>query len=758
MKIAYSYAFIITLFGLFYGILKAKKSERKISEVMFKMLLVAFLATVFNFISVISESEQVCIWAFALFFICIAWLVYYVLVFSIEYTGFSVKRNRIFRVLQALLFADSVSLLVNPFFLHAYECEKVTSHSGEVFYHILQHPPYQWHLILTYIMIAWSFYFLIRKMIKSPSVYRAKYSIVTAVLALLVIADATYVFMGMVVDASVLIFAVGGMALYYFAVVYTPRDLLNRTISSVVEEMNEGVLLFDYDGHCIEVNECAKEMLGITKEAIEDQGNIFTDMFKEKNLRAFPYYKTNHTMQKDGKDLHLKMEYHRIDDKKEQYIGSFFIITDLTEEISQKRRAEYLATHDCLTDVYTKEYFYEKVAECLKNNPNETYLMVCSNVKNFKFVNDVYGTEKGDRLLKNIGKIFKKNAVEDDIYGRLESDKFAVLMKKRLYNEKAFINGYESLLKMETDNIYPLHIYFGVYEITDIHIPVSVMCDRALMAINSVKENIQKKIAYYDESLRDTILKEQKLTKDLSDALIDEQIEIFLQPQMTVGKEVLGGEALVRWKHPTDGMLSPGEFISIFEKNGSIVKLDQYVWEKACRQLKKWKEMGREDMYISVNISPKDFFFIDVYKYFKELVEKYDIRPSNLKLEITENAIMQSMDTVVTTIQRLRTYGFILEMDDFGSGYSSLNMLKNMKVDILKVDMLFLEKTEDEGRGREILKMIVELAKKLDMPVIIEGVETEEQVRFLKEIGCDLFQGYYFARPMEVEQFEKLYM
>ena len=194
------------------------------------------------------------------------------------------------------------------------------------------------------------------------------------------------------------------------------------------------------------------------------------------------------------------------------------------------------------------------------------------------------------------------------------------------------------------------------------------------------------------------------------------------------------------------------------KKNGMIVKLDQYMWEAACKQLRKWKDEGKKDMYISVNISPKDFYFMDVKQVLTDLVKKYNIEPQKLKLEITETAIMTNIDNPVEILDGLRKEGFIIEMDDFGSGYSSLNMLKDIYVDILKIDMAFLRKSSDEERGRKILKTMIQLAKDLEMPTITEGVETLEQVEFLKAMGCKMFQGYYFAKPMDVATFEEKYM
>lgn len=233
---------------------------------------------------------------------------------------------------------------------------------------------------------------------------------------------------------------------------------------------------------------------------------------------------------------------------------------------------------------------------------------------------------------------------------------------------------------------------------------------------------------------------------------------MFLQPQVATDGTVLGAEALVRWIHPERGMVPPGEFIEVFENAGLIHHLDQYIWELAAQKLQKWKRNGYDNLHISVNISTKDFYYLDIYKVFTDLVEKYDISPEKLKLEITETALMMELDKQLELIGKLQNYGFHVEIDDFGSGYSSLNMLKDIQADVLKIDMGFLRETENHERTRIILGMVVDLAKKLKMTVITEGVESKEQVDYLTEVGCDMFQGYYFDRPIAVSDFEARYV
>lgn len=412
---------------------------------------------------------------------------------------------------------------------------------------------------------------------------------------------------------------------------------------------------------------------------------------------------------------------------------------------------------DKLTGLYNRNGFFLKVEEQLKESTEEDFLIICSDVKNFKLVNDIFGMAAGDELLLKITEAIQKNNIPSSVYGRLENDRFALFLPVK-YKQLIIDSVVEKAFRIERAVDYLIHIDIGIYEITDREIPVSIMCDRAIMALNTIKENLQEVVAYYDDAMRAEALKEQELVGRLQRAIEEEELQIHLQPQVDCNGKGIGAEALIRWQHPEKGLLMPGAFIELFENNGMIAKVDRYIWETVCRQLKKWKEEGRKYVYLSVNISPKDFYYMDICQVFTDLVKKYDIAPENLRLEITETAFMKNSEQQLKLIDKLRENGFIVEMDDFGSGYSSLNMLKDIEVDIMKLDMKFFSKTKNEDRAKKILKMVVGLSKELNMPVIAEGVETEEQVKFLTKIGCNMFQGYFFAKPMPVSQFEERYL
>lgn len=538
-----------------------------------------------------------------------------------------------------------------------------------------------------------------------------------------------------------------------------PRTLVNKTLGMTVDEMMDGVVIMDADRNVIYANDCMKRTLCRDIKADGQFYEWFAKWCREHYQSPEENFTYDWTTEEEaGEKRYLRVQYRLLTGEKGRQVGYCVNMQERTEEVQTLLKERFAANHDYLTGLYNREYFYKQVERCLRLHPDEKYLMICSDVRNFKMVNDVFGVEAADQVLFDIAATLRSQTISGEIYGRLVNDRFALLMRKRDYREVKFVNTSAEIMKITNDVSYPLKVYIGVYEIDDPTIPVSVMCDRALMAIAAIKDDYQKQVAYYDEKLRSNVLQEQELAAGLERAIAQGEIEMYIQPQITADGRCMGGEGLVRWNHPTKGMLMPGEFIESFERNGMIVKLDRHIWELACMQLKNWKERGFLDRYISVNISPKDFFFVDVFKEFTTLIKRYGVNPGNLKLEITESAMMTDLPKQLALIKKLREVGFLVEMDDFGSGYSSLNMLKDIQVDVLKIDMAFLRKSESEERSRTILRMIVALSKELGMPVITEGVETRDHVEFLKEIGCDMFQGYFFAKPMTVADYEKRYM
>lgn len=297
----------------------------------------------------------------------------------------------------------------------------------------------------------------------------------------------------------------------------------------------------------------------------------------------------------------------------------------------------------------------------------------------------------------------------------------------------------------------------GIYVIRERDLSVDAMYDRANLAAKQCKGNYIENYAFYVDEMREDIVREQQIVNHMRHALDEEEFVLYLQPKYSLqDNRICGAEVLVRWAKPEGGMISPGEFIPIFERNGFITKLDYYVWEKTCKLLAGWIAEGKKPSPVSVNISRVSLYNPRLVEAICGLTDRYHIPRELLELELTESAYTTNPKAIKETMERLQKEGFSILMDDFGSGYSSLNVLKDIAVDVLKIDMKFLSDTDQEGRSQNILASVVRMAKWLNLPVIAEGVERREQVDFLHSVGCEYVQGFYFARPMPVSDYEKL--
>ncbi len=416
-----------------------------------------------------------------------------------------------------------------------------------------------------------------------------------------------------------------------------------------------------------------------------------------------------------------------------------------------------MAEMDAVTGLYTKFKFYRTVRSLLSERTEELFALVRFDIDRFKMINNFYGVKEGDRVLQSIASELRKVSTVFDqfVYGRFENDIFAVYMPYKEENIDLLVNALQINLK-RVNKDYNIKISCGVYIIKDDSLDVPEMYDRALLAANSCKGKFTQSVAYYDNSMIESMRQEQFIISEVNRAINEEQFEVYLQPKINLATDrSYGAEALVRWNHPDRGMISPGEFIPVYERNGIIGRLDQYMWRHVCKLLRRWIDEGKNPNPISVNVSRVNIYNPQLVKIFKKLITEYQIPAELLNLELTESAFMEDQDLIMETMSNLHKLGFKIMMDDFGSGYSSLNVLKDMEVDYLKVDMKFLQNKEFNGKGEKVLTSIIRMAKWLHLPSIVEGVETVEQVDFLKCIGCEYAQGYYYAKPLRIEEYEE---
>ena len=414
---------------------------------------------------------------------------------------------------------------------------------------------------------------------------------------------------------------------------------------------------------------------------------------------------------------------------------------------------------DVVTGLFYKRAFFEAAQDFLQNNNDEKeFCLVALDIEHFKLFNEWYGREAGDKFLSDLALRLKEAAVARcGIAGYLGDDDFAIVVPNRR----------DVLELLEADIIGRVREYedsagfmpaFGVFFINDNRMDVSAMYDRAKIALSKIKGNYGSRMNFYEPGMMLKIEEEHLLLKEVPRALFGHEFVFYLQPKcnMSTGK-IIGAEALVRWKKPDGTLVPPADFIPVLEKNGFITNLDKYIWEEVCHFLRSLLDRGVRPVPISINVSRIDIYSMNVPTFIGNLLRSYRLDPRLLEIEITESAYTEKMDTINEVVDSLRKRGMSVHMDDFGSGYSSLNMLNDVNIDVLKLDMKFLSISENRlGKGVGILDAVVNMARMMGTKVIVEGVETKEQVDFLLGMGCEYAQGYFFYKPVTSEVFEDL--
>ena len=430
------------------------------------------------------------------------------------------------------------------------------------------------------------------------------------------------------------------------------------------------------------------------------------------------------------------------------------IIRHRIENIFRLRENATIASqfqYDSMTDLYSRGYFFMKVAEMLEANPDIDYNIVCINVVNFKLYNEVFGEKKGNEILIAMAEYIRENVGDSGLCGRFGGDRFVVLQEREreIADRKHFTETGRS--------IEGITVKFGVYEIFDRSIGIDIMCDRGFMAADSIRNRYDVNVALYDAEMRTRLIREKTITESMESAVTNDQFEIYYQPKYDVDSvQIAGAEALIRWNHPELGYVPPSEFITLFEKNGFITILDKYVINKVCMQMGEWKAEGLRLPPVSVNLSRTDVYCSDIVEYITGCIETNGLAASDIHIEITESAYTEHPAQIIAMVEKMRDNGIVIELDDFGTGYSSLNMLNEINADVLKMDMRFIQTKSEKEAQQGILKLIINLARWMDMKVIAEGVETQEQLMRIRDAGCDYVQGYLFSKPLPAGEYEYL--
>jgi len=439
-----------------------------------------------------------------------------------------------------------------------------------------------------------------------------------------------------------------------------------------------------------------------------------------------------------------------------------FLAVFCIKEVAGKQRMEYLAFYDRNTGSINYNRFKIDAAALLHKSSGANYALVLSAIDRYDYIRELLGAQECRSLLKSISKKLAALLNEDEIYCCYNSTSFALLLKyhnkEELTDRIGYINA--KLCSFNDTEIkndkFELRMHFGIYCVREGENDIDLFVDRAGQALNLIKGDRRQIIEYYSNEMKNRIINETEIEERMFTALEEKEFLVYLQPKfdLNTGYQV-GAEALVRWMHPEKGMIYPGHFLGVFEKNGFIVRMDMYMLDIMCHWLKIWMSKGYRPLPLSLNISRLNLFDENFVSNMISTLERYGVPPNLINLEISEEVVTDNIEILTALMARLKKYGFLISMDDFGAGTASMNTLYHVPVDELKLERKFLLGAEKTDRGKKVIGSIIEMAKRLNIKVVSEGVENKAQAKMLKELGCDMIQGFVFSEPLPIKEYEK---
>lgn len=741
---------IIILFALMVFMYKKKNEYRRSIGLTIN---IGIFSTIAYCIFLLAKSQTSAVLFDSIYFIGTDWLAMGMYLFAIDYTEITKKnRSLIVKICGGCCLLDTISLLINNKTHHMFNLVEMVSASGIHYWGNDFYALHYVHLGMCYVMVGLTFIYFAGSLIKAPVIYKVKYSSIFIAYLIVILANFSCYTLNTPFDISVILYGLIASFICYFSTFSYPKKLLEQSLLMVNETISDAVLYFDLDNNCIYANKLAQKIFsdknGFSNHMAEEYRESLSINLEGEEEE---FSKVNDTFVVDGYDRHYEVEYQKKYLNK-KLIGSYMKLSDKTEEYEVFRREKYSATHDELTDILNRNGFCEAVDSSIAHEGVENKILLVSDIKGFKFINESFGEEIGDEILKKQAKLFNTYAHTDDIYARIIDDKFAIYMSKDYYSEELFLDCIKKMQRLADNTIYQMHIHVGVYEPHSKNETAQIMLDKAFMAIQRLSNDYNTVFSYYDSALMEIELRNKNICDNFETALKSGQIKMYLQPIVNLLDKESGAEALCRWDDPLRGLLIPEDFLPVLEKNGLVYLLDEFIWEEAFKMLQMWGHNGHEKRYISVNVSVKDFYYTDIYKTFVALAEKYDVNPQQMHIEITETVLMADFEKAQEVSSKLQKYGFKIAIDNFGNGYSSLNMLKDFKADILKIDMIFLQHTTKHYRNSIILEAMISLAQTLDMEVVACGIENQEQYLAVEDYCCENIQGNYIAHPKSAEE------
>ncbi|WP_296669120.1 GGDEF domain-containing protein [Treponema sp. UBA785] len=749
-KIFSAFSFLSAIFLLrFVRAISKAQTDAKEPTIFVICAISAMLFTYSLFL--MSEFHTKALILFCAFKVCSIWTYYLTFSFNHAFTNTTKKIGFLKELYFILCFIDSVLLLANARVQIIFDLIPARTKAGFFYWGIEFTSKFGFHKLLCAILSFSSVALLISSIVKAPSYNKVKYIAILTSESLVLIANYIFNSLNLPLNFSLLMLVASSI----FIASYVNKDfsspVLIGPLSAITESIKDIIFCYDSSENLIYANSAAKNVLKKSNDNLEN----FAKEFRQNFLKTRP------------SELSLKLdngeERYYVTEYKDFFIsnsniGSYLRLQDKTKETLESRRKNYIANHDLLTGLLNRSGFFKKMQEALNQNTYKNPILICTNIKDFKLINTIYSEKVGDSVLQNQTEVIKRLCYKKSIIGRIADDKFAIFMEKQNFDKDIFEEAFNEVSCIIEKTLYNIQIVAGIYEIYDKKETVQSIYDKAKISVDTIKNSDNQIFSFYNSSMMEKMLMEKDIVNDFEKSLNEKQFSIQLQPIMDKDGNVLGAESVVRWNHPKYENLTPSSFLDVLERTSLIYKLDVYVWELAAKKLHEWKKRGFSDLFISVNASSKDKFFIDITKTFSDLIKKYDISPQNFKAEIKETAMVENPEKTIEIFSELKKLGIKVYIDNFGTGFSSLNVLKDFIADGIKMDTSFLTESKVSGKNKIILQTMISMSNTLGMEFIAKGVESENQMLALSKMDCKLFQGFYFSTPLPVKTYEAKYL
>lgn len=679
--------------------------------------------------------------------VIINWILYHLLFYVIDLTKEKVHKAHKLVVI-GILGIDSIILSTNPingiagdFFVRQRGTNTLVTLRPHAFFWI--------HTGICGLILGVMLFFLIKASVKAPSIYKPKYLIVTCVITIVVGFYAAFlVSKTALFDISRFLYGIGSLLLYFATYDWLPESLTKRLQGYVDENISDATIIYDVYGEIVKINSKANYMISSSISKKKDSLLKFLSFSDEETI-------CERTIDGNVYTIHYKP----ILDKKGKVYGYVFIFHDITEGKQLLEREHHAAIYDPLTGCYNRRGFFEEAKKFISEEKfYGGFVVLVSGICDFKGINGLYGTKTGDMILKEIAKKYHEfHHKFPMLYARSAEGKFSCILPFE-YLDELVDETSRLIITIEDGVSLRVDLCHGFVMMSDIDKPVEYYYELSLLALARCKKRLSTSVMEYSKDMAKEQRRKQLMLSEMRDSIEAREFYIELQPQVDLKRnKVVGAEALVRWNHPILKQINPDEFIPLFEDNGFITKLDAFVWREAARSLKKFRDRGNYEGSISVNVSRVDIMCMEVSKEMEKITDEFDIPRDKFHIEITESACIDNKDALIATMNDLREKGFIVEIDDFGSGYSSLNALMHLPFDIVKLDMEFMKVPKRNEKCDVIISAMAGMIHDLGAKIIVEGVETEANVESARYIESDAAQGFFYSKPLSVNEFENFF-